>query len=102
LRVAPVPSNEIALVTSDLDLGEREAIALVRLLQADLLLIDDLSGRAEARRLHLQVTGTLGIIRAAAEKGLINVPEILARLRDTSFYVDENLIGSVFREWLEE
>jgi hypothetical protein len=33
----------------------------------DLLLIDDAEGRAEARRLHLRVTGTLGVLKGAAE-----------------------------------
>ena len=98
-RVQSVPPGQLALVTDELDLGEREAIALAHLLGADLLLIDEISGRAEARRRHLRVTGTLGILRTAAEKGLIDVPEVLARLRETSFYVDEALIGSIFGEW---
>jgi len=97
--VQSVPPDQLDLVTDDLDLGEREAIALAHLLGADLLLIDELSGRAEARRRHLRVTGTLGILRAAAEKGLLDVPEVLARLRETSFYVDEHLISSIFGEW---
>jgi predicted nucleic acid-binding protein len=99
LRVQSVPPDQLDLVFTDLDLGEREAIALAHLLGADLLLIDELSGRAEARRRRLRVTGTLGILRIAAEKGLIDVPEVLARLRDTSFYVDEQLISSIFSEW---
>jgi predicted nucleic acid-binding protein len=99
LRFQSVAPDQLDLVTDDLDLGEREAIALAHLLGADLLLIDEISGRAEARRRHLRVTGTLGILRTAAEKGLIDVPEILARLRDTSFYVDERLISSIFGEW---
>lgn len=98
-RVQSVPPGQLDLVTDDLDLGEREAIALAHLLGADLLLIDELSGRAEARRRRLRVTGTLGILRTAAEKGLTDVPEALARLRDTSFYVDEDLISSIFGEW---
>ncbi len=100
LRVESVPPGEIQLVTAELDLGEREAIALAQRLRADLLLIDEISGRTEARRRRLRVTGTLGILRAAAERGLIDVPAVLARLRDTSFYVDENLINSVFHDWL--
>jgi predicted nucleic acid-binding protein len=55
---------------------------------------------AEARRRSLRVTGTLGTLRAAAERGLIHVPEILTRLRETSFYVDDKLIRSIFDEWL--
>lgn len=100
LRVQAVPSSQLELVTSDLDLGEREAIVLAHLLRADLLLIDEITGRAEARRQNLRVTGTLGILRIAAEEELIDVPEVLARLRDTNFYVAEDLIRSIFGRWL--
>lgn len=89
LRVQAVPSSQLEHITEDLDLGEREAIVLAHLLQADLLLIDEISGRAEARRRNLRVTGTLGILRIAAENQLIDVPQVLARLRDTNFYVNE-------------
>ena len=102
LRVQAVPSSQLELVTDDLDLGEREAIVLAHILQADLLLIDEISGRAEARRRNLRVTGTLGILRIAAENELIDVPQVLARLRDTSFYVNEGLLRSIFGRWLEE
>lgn len=102
LRVQAVPSSQIELVSADLDLGEREAIALAYLLQADLLLIDETSGRAEAHRRSLRVTGTLGILRVAAEQELIDVPEVLARLRDTNFYMHEDLIRSIFGRWLGE
>jgi predicted nucleic acid-binding protein len=102
LRVQAVPPSQLELVTDDLDLGEREAIVLAHLLQADLLLIDEISGRAEARRRNLRVTGTLGILRIAAETELIDVPQVLARLRDTNFYVNEDLIRSIFGRWLDE
>lgn len=102
LRVQAVPSSQLELVTDDLDLGEREAIVLAHILQADLLLIDEISGRAEARRRNLRVTGTLGILRIAAENELIDVPRTLARLRETNFYVSEDLIQSIFGRWLEE
>ncbi|MEP7009356.1 MAG: DUF3368 domain-containing protein [Acidobacteriota bacterium] len=102
LQVQAVPFAETELVTADLDLGEREAIALAHLLRADLLLIDEAAGRAEARRRSLRVTGTLGILRIAAEKGWIDLPEVLTRLRCTSFYVNEDLLRSIFGQWLGE
>jgi predicted nucleic acid-binding protein len=100
LRVQEAPRNQVQLITADLDLGEKEAIALAELLRADLLLIDETAGRAEARRRGLRVTGTLGILRVAAEGELINVSETLMKLRETSFYVDENLLSSIFGGWL--
>jgi predicted nucleic acid-binding protein len=65
--------------------GEREAIALARELQASLLLIDDADGRAEAERHALTATGTLGILEAAAIRGLIDLPDALTRLQATTF-----------------
>jgi predicted nucleic acid-binding protein len=87
-------------ISGDLDEGERAAIALAKQIQADLIPIDDQAGRAEARRWKLRVTGTLGILRVAAERGMVDVPAVIGRLRSTNFYLDENLIATVFREWL--
>ena len=69
-------------------------------MQAELLLIDETAGRAEARRRHIRVTGTLGVLRTAAELGLVDVPDVLQRLQATNFYVDEALSTNVFARWL--
>jgi predicted nucleic acid-binding protein len=97
--VIPVTQGQIESITDDLDLGERAAIALAGTIQADLLLIDDAAGRAEARRRNLRVTGTLGVLRAGAEQSIIDVPDVLSRLRATSFYVDDALIDAIFGRW---
>ena len=89
VQVLPVASEALAAVTDDLDPGERSAIALAEMLHADLLLIDEAAGCAEARRRHLRVTGTPGVLRAGAELGLVNVPDLIARLQATTFYVDQ-------------
>jgi predicted nucleic acid-binding protein len=99
--VRPVPPDVVSMITDDLDPGERAAIAIAEAVHADLLLIDEAAGRAEAKRRHLRVTGTLGVLRAGAEQGLVNVPELLVRLKATSFYLDEALLNAVFGQWLE-
>ena len=101
VAVRPVTADVISRVTDDLDLGERAAIALAETVRADLLLIDEAAGRAEARRRHLRVTGTLGVLRAGAERGVVYVPDLIERLRSTTFYLDETLVESVFAPWLE-
>ena len=100
LQIKSVAPEHTAIVSDELDPGEREAIALARLVYADLLLIDESDGRKEARRLSLKVTGTLGVLRAAAERALIEVPVVVANLRATNFYLDESLIRSAFGKWL--
>jgi predicted nucleic acid-binding protein len=102
LKVVQAPADRIAGILESLDLGERAAIAVAEFTGADLLLIDEAAGRAEARRRQIRVTGTFGVIRAAAENGLINVPDVLRRLKDTNFYVDEALIDAVFERWCRE
>jgi predicted nucleic acid-binding protein len=96
LTVVPVSEDDISAVSSDLDPGERAAIALAERMGADLLLIDETAGRAEARRRSLRVTGTLGVLRTAADAKLLDVNDVLDRLRATNFYVDEALLAKVF------
>lgn len=102
LRVVEVTPRDIDAVTDELDLGERAAIALAESTQAELLLIDETAGRAEARRRSLRVTGTLGVLRTAADAGLIDVRDVLDQLAETNFYVDESLLRTVFSKWLTD
>jgi predicted nucleic acid-binding protein len=55
------------------------------------VLMDDLDGRAEARKRGLVVIGTIGMERAA-EKRLIELPDTLAKLQKTNFFVAEELL----------
>jgi len=75
-----------------LEVREREAILLAHELQADFLLIDEEDGRQVARSRALTVTGTLGVLERAAERGLIDLPRTLARLVTTTFRVRDELI----------
>jgi predicted nucleic acid-binding protein len=63
-----------------------------------LLLIDDAAGRVEASRRGISSTGTLGILRAAALKGLVDLPSALARLLDTNFRVSTRLVADLLVE----
>ena len=102
IEVVHVSAEEIASVAEELDPGERAAIALAEKIRADLILIDETDGRTEALRRNFRVTGTLGVLRAAAVEGLVDVRSVLNRLAATSFYTDERLLATLFGEWLKE
>jgi len=83
LEVQPDPPPDPTL--GFLDPGEKAALTLAQLLNADELLIDDQAGRAEAERRHLHVTGTLGVLADAHLAGLVDFDRALALLRSTNF-----------------
>lgn len=78
--------------TLDLDLGEREAIALAQELRADRILLDEAKARRVAKECGLKVAGTLAILYESAERGLLDFKQTIAELRGTSFYLDDRLI----------
>ncbi len=84
--------------TGSLGQGEWEAIALAQELKAELLLIDDREGRREARRRLLPVTGTLGVLDKGAERGLIDLPAVLAKLQQTNFYLPAEAVQSLLNQ----
>jgi predicted nucleic acid-binding protein len=102
IEIVEVTDAEIASVCIDLDLGERAAIALAERRRADLILIDEADGRIEAVRRSFRVTGTLGVLRAAASEGFIDVRAVLDRLAATNFYADERLLSRLFEKWLKD
>ncbi len=63
----PLPSPPLL----GLDAGEVAAIALGLAAHARLLLLDDKAGRRVAQARNLPVTGTLGVLLAARQAGLI-------------------------------
>lgn len=89
-----LPENQLALevLTYFLDSGEAEAIILAKELSADRLIIDEKAGRKTAKRLDLNIIGTLGILLLAKEEGLIsNITPCLDKLKQVGFWFSEEL-----------
>lgn len=88
------PDRELA----QLDPGERDAILLAEELRADQIIVDETRGRREAKRRRIPFTGTLGVLAAAADQGLLDLRKAVDRLRQTNFHVSpeilERLTGS--------
>jgi predicted nucleic acid-binding protein len=69
---------------SGLDEGETAAVALAKYLDADMLLIDERDGFRVAQRKGLRVTGTLGLLDLAAERGLVDFELAIKKLEHTT------------------
>jgi predicted nucleic acid-binding protein len=85
LEVRTVSSGLHEAAWQALDVGEREALALARALQADLILMDDRAAVTAARQAGFAVTGTLGVLDLAARQRLVDISAAIERLKTTSF-----------------
>ena len=97
--VQTLPPGPDALLAA-LDDGERAAITLATHLGAELVLMDDRAGVAAARALGLAVTGTLGLLDRAAQRGMIDLGAAFALLRATNFHCKADLLNSLLAEHL--
>ncbi len=83
---------------SHLNNGERDAILLAEELGADQIVIDEIRGRREAKRRRLHFTGTLGVLSAAAERGLLDLRSAIDRLRRTNFYIAQDILDRLIQD----
>jgi predicted nucleic acid-binding protein len=59
------------------------------------LIVDELLGRREAVRRGLSVIGTIGVLRQAADEGLLDLRTAIERLRETSFHISPVILASL-------
>ena len=78
-----------------LQAGERAAILLAELIQADIVIIDEKAARRIASQRGLSVTGVLGVIAEAASRGLVDLTQAIDRLRKTSFRCSPALFRAI-------
>lgn len=84
-----------------LDMGESEAILLVKEQRGELLLMDEMKGRSVAQQMGIRIMGTIGILMVALEKGKISYEEIIQAieiLRDTGRHIKEDLYLELLKE----
>jgi predicted nucleic acid-binding protein len=72
--------------------GETEAITLAVELHADLLLMDDRRGVKVARGKGIEVTGTLGVLGLAGQRGIIDLAEAFERIKQTTFRYPQDIM----------
>ncbi len=74
--------------------GETAAISLARECGAELLVIDETKGRKAAVDRGLRVTGTIGVLEAAADRAMIRLEEEFERLKTAQFWVSPKLLDA--------
>lgn len=96
----PANQSEVRRLSTELDLGEAEAIILAKEIGADYLLIDESDGRRVAIREGVRVVGLLGALLEAKERGYLgSVRELTGELEAIAgFRVAEAVKRIVFRE----
>jgi predicted nucleic acid-binding protein len=89
---AAVQAPKTLNLSLDVDAGELEAICLACEIKAAAVLMDDRAGRSAALHCGLAVIGTIGLLERAAARGLLELPDTMARLRQTNARLDPELI----------
>jgi predicted nucleic acid-binding protein len=79
--------------------GEAEVIEYARLHGNLPVLLDDRAARRAAEALGLQVHGSLGLVAAAARKGLVaSFPSAVATLKKAGLYVSDGIVEALEKE----
>jgi predicted nucleic acid-binding protein len=100
INVEPVKDKRYYQILSALlDPGEASAIALALELKNVLLIVDEFRGRREARRLGIEITGTLGVLVKAKQKGLIKeLSPMLNQLHLAGFWISEAIAEEMLKQ----
>lgn len=99
IQVEQVPDRALLPAVVDLGPGEAEVIALGLVHRDSLLILDDQLGRRIARLSDLTVTGTLGILLKAKERGFLErVAPVVQELEETSMRMTEDLKRAVMAQ----
>ncbi len=94
---APTNLSVVQQLLTQLDAGEAEAITLAEELQADYLLIDEMTGRSVAQQKGLKVIGVLGIlIMAKQQQRIVAVKPLMDALQQRArFFIHQRLYDEV-------
>jgi predicted nucleic acid-binding protein len=82
----------------DLDEGEAEVLILAKEQNAELVIMDEILGRRYAQQLGFNLTGTIGILLKAKEKGLIeSLKALLTELTEKGTWLSPKLISKTIK-----
>lgn len=92
----------VQLLHTYVGLGEAEAIVLTREIRADAVVLDDATARRLAEQ-RCRVVGLLGLLVVAKQHGLLSaVKPLLDTMRNSGFFVGDELYATILRQVAEE
>ncbi|MCI0450014.1 MAG: DUF3368 domain-containing protein [Chlorobi bacterium] len=95
----PINKQKQKELELQLDKGEASAITLAIETPNSTLILDDYKARIIATQLGLEITGTLGVIVKAKNKGIIkSIKPYLEKLKSTNFRLSEELENEALNE----
>jgi predicted nucleic acid-binding protein len=98
IRIEKIRDPNARSYLLDLDDGEAETLILAKEQSADLVIIDEKLGRQYARHFDLELTGTIGILLNAKDRGLITkVAPLLRQLQENQSWISENLVETALK-----
>lgn len=98
-RTSIVNVGEVEALQFSLDIGEAETIVLAREISADLIILDNSEPRNTAKFFGFKVIGTLGILKEASKRGIIeDLRKVLNDLKNKGFWVSDRVYKRILGE----
>ena len=98
ITIKSINNREPLKYLRDLDSGEAEVIVLANELRADLVIIDEKSGRDFAEYYNLKITGTIGVLLKAKELGLIKlIKPLIIQMTENGIWLNKKLIDKILK-----
>ena len=89
-------SNMQFQFTLDVDAGEASAIALALESGPSLVILDDDKARKLAKKLNLNITGSLGLLLRAKKEGIIpSIKPIIEKIQQTNFRYSQKVLAEI-------
>lgn len=96
--LAPQEEIRTLIFGARIDSGEASAIALALETPASVVVLDNRRGRRAASRLHLLTTGTLGLLVAAKQQGLLAaIRPLVEQLRAQGMHLAPEVEAAIYQ-----